>query len=529
VAAAKGSNKASTRASSRRSGSGTRLLALFGVAVAVIYLLVFFTGSKSASPKLGIDLQGGTRVTLTARTPDGKAPSQDSLNKAKDIIESRVNGLGVAGSEVAVDGQNLIITVPGKDSSQARSLGQTARMFIRPVVGGPLPSATTTTPAPKPAADETQTQTQTKAIAAARATRQSTDQKVQVQAATSLNCGKPDPLEGNDLPSLPLIACNTDNQIYLLGPSIVDGQDMTDASSGYDSTQAAYTVSLGFKSNASKAWAEFTSANVGKQAAFVLDSKIISAPTIESATPEGSKTQITGHFSQTSADQLANQLKYGSLPLSFAQSEAQTVSATLGLSSLHAGLLAGGIGLILVLLYCLLYYRALGFLIAFSLVASGVAIFGLLVLLGRWINFTLDLPGIAGLIIGIGMTADSFVVFFERIKDEMREGRSFRSAVPRGWTRAQRTNLSGKTVSLIASAVLYELAAGPVRGFAFTLGLTTVMDVIVLFLVTAPLLKLASHSVFWAKPSVNGLGAIQEIARERRAATGVPVNAGRRA
>jgi preprotein translocase subunit SecD len=156
-------------------------------------------------------------------------------------------------------------------------------------------------------------------------------------------------------------------------------------------------------------------------------------------------------------------------------------------------------------------------------VASGFAVFGIIVLLGRWINFTLDLSGIAGLIIGIGMTADSFVVFFERIKDEMREGRSFRSAVPRGWARAQRTNLSGKTVSLIASAVLYILAAGEVKGFAFTLGLTTVLDVIVLYLVTSPLMMLASRSPFWAKPSVNGLGAVAQYARERKAAAGVPV------
>ncbi|HEY9267595.1 MAG TPA: protein translocase subunit SecD, partial [Mycobacterium sp.] len=218
------------------------------------------------------------------------------------------------------------------------------------------------------------------------------------------------------------------------------------------------------------------------------------------------------------ARELANVLKYGSLPLSFESSEAETVSATLGLSSLRAGLIAGAVGLAAVLLYSLLYYRVLGLLVALSLVASGAMVFAILVLLGRYINYTLDLAGIAGLIIGIGMTADSFVVFFERIKDEIREGRSFRSAVPRGWARARKTILSGNAVTFLAAAVLYFLAIGQVKGFAFTLGLTTILDVVVVFLVTWPLAFLASKSTTMAKPSLNGLGAVQQIARERRAA-----------
>ncbi len=210
-------------------------------------------------------------------------------------------------------------------------------------------------------------------------------------------------------------------------------------------------------------------------------------------------------------------LKYGSLPLSFESSEAQTVSATLGLTSLRAGLLAGAIGLALVLVYSLLYYRLLGLLTALSLVASGAMVFAILVLLGRYINYTLDLAGIAGLIIGIGTTADSFVVFFERIKDEIREGKTFRSAVPRGWGRARKTIVSGNAVTFLAAAVLYFLAIGQVRGFAFTLGLTTILDIVVVFLVTWPLVYLASRSPTMAKPAFNGLGAVQQVARERAA------------
>ncbi|WP_432678625.1 protein translocase subunit SecD [Rhodococcus pyridinivorans] len=577
-----------------------RALALFGVILAALYALVFFTGDKSPTPKLGIDLQGGTRVTLTARTPDGSSPSPDSLRQAQQIIETRVNGLGVSGSEVIVEGDNLVITVPGEDSAQARTLGQTARLYIRPVIGGPIdanmtaedlaeqpgagtpegglpaepapaepapgepapadqappadapepqgrpfpaqdPTAPTDAPAPAetpeapveapqapaepsgaPEAPENDgsltPQEQAAAdIAAAKATRQSEDPAVQQAAALALDCSAADPLAGNDDPALPLVACSTDGTaIYLLGPSIIDGQQIEDATSGFNQQQSRYEVSLTFDSEGSNTWAQFTAANIGQQAAFVLDSKVVSAPVIQGATPAGSATSITGQFTNTQAAELANTLKYGSLPLSFVASEAETVSATLGLASLEAGLIAGAVGLALVLLFCLAYYRMLGLLTALSLVLSGMAVYAVMVLLGRYIGFTLDLAGVAGLIIGIGMTADSFVVFFERIKDEIREGRSFRSAVPRGWARARRTILSGNAVSFIAAAVLYVLAVGQVRGFAFTLGLTTILDVVVVFLVTWPLVFLASKSKFWSKPSVNGLGAIQQVADERR-------------
>ncbi|WP_067493494.1 protein translocase subunit SecD, partial [Nocardia ignorata] len=402
-----------------------------------------------------------------------------------------------------------------------------------PATGDPAtPAPEATTPAPQsrvfpaqapptptpPPADLTPAQQQAKEIADAKALRQSTDQNMQQVAVMSMDCTKPDPLAGNDDPALPLVTCSQDGtEVFLLGPSRIDGQEIADATSGFNAQQARHEVNLEFRSTGTDAWAALTGEYVNKRVAFVLDSKVVSAPQVQQGPQLGGSTSISGSFTADSASELANTLKYGSLPLSFTTSEAETVSATLGLAALKAGLLAGAVGLLAVLLYCLFVYRMLGFLAGFSLIAAGFAVYGIIVLLGRWIGFTLDLAGIAGLIIGIGLTADSFVVFFERIKDEMREGRSFRSAVPRGWARAQRTNLSGKTVSLIASVVLYLLAAGQVKGFAFTLGVTTVLDVIVLYLVTAPLLMLASRSPFWAKPSVNGLGSVQQIARERGA------------
>ncbi len=359
-------------------------------------------------------------------------------------------------------------------------------------------------------------------IAAEKRLRQSDNKVVQALALQiqAGRCDKEDILAGNDDPDLPLVTCSQDHQTaYLLAPSIISGDQIADASSGMDQRSGANIVQVQFKSGAADVWADYTATHIGTQTAFTLDSQVVSAPQIQEAIP-GGRTQITGGspgFTPEAARQLANVLKYGSLPLSFEASEAETVSATLGMTSLKAGLIAGAIGLALVLVYSLIYYRVLGVLTALSLVVAGAMVYAILVLLGRYINYTLDLAGIAGLIIGIGTTADSFVVFFERIKDEIREGRSFRSAVPRGWTRARKTIVSGNAVTFLAAAVLYFLAVGQVKGFAFTLGLTTILDLVVVFLVTWPLVYLASKSPTLAKPSYNGLGAVQQVARERRA------------
>ncbi|CAG7115217.1 protein translocase subunit SecD [Mycobacterium avium subsp. paratuberculosis] len=584
-----------------------RYLSVFLLLLVGVYLLVFLTGDKRAAPKLGIDLQGGTRVTLTARTPDGSAPSREALAQAQQIISARVNGLGVSGSEVVVDGDNLIITVPGNDGNEARNLGQTARLYIRPVLnsmpaqsgepkpaprqpaqpapgqpapgqpapapgqpapapGQPAPGQPVPAPAqpgaapaqPRPAPAQPRPYPQdpppsapspgeappgeqpappdprkdlAERIAEEKKWRQSTRQGIQFLALQfqATRCDKDDILAGNDDPAQPLITCSTDHKVaYLLGPSIISGDQIKDASASQNQRGIGFVVDLQFKPAAANTWADFTAAHIGTQTAFTLDSQVVSAPMIQEAIP-GGRTQISGGdppFTAATAKQLANVLKYGSLPLSFQSSEAQTVSATLGLTSLRAGLIAGAIGLLLVLLYSLLYYRVLGLLTALSLAASGAMVFAILILLGRYINYTLDLAGIAGLIIGIGTTADSFVVFFERIKDEIREGRTFRSAVPRGWTRARKTIVSGNAVTFLAAAVLYFLAIGQVKGFAFTLGLTTILDLVVVFLVTWPLVYLASKSPTLAKPAYNGLGAVQQVARERRAAAHVSTGQG---
>jgi preprotein translocase subunit SecD len=583
-----------------------RNLAIFAGIVAILYSLVFFTGGGNPTPKLGIDLQGGTRVTLTARTVDGRPPSRESLDQARQIIEQRVNGIGVSGAEVVLDGNNLIITVPGENGDQARTLGQTAKLYFRPVIdelpaepapgaqtpGGQAPGAgpggqapggqapggqapggqapngsgpvppgvsgqphapggapapvlpqqlqpppsgeptppptpsvspapatpSTSPPAPvgKAPADSANPEVAVQ-IRQARERLQSQDPAVQQQALAALNCAAPNPLRGNDDPNLPLITCDQNRTAkYVLGPAFMSGEQVSNAASGLNPDGTGYEVRLNFNRQGEDIWAQYTANNVGKQAAFLLDSVVVSAPQIRGAILPGQQTSITGRFTQAEAQNLANVLKYGSLPLSFQSSESETVSATLGLASLRAGLLAGALGLAVVFVYCLFYYRALGILTILSLALSGLIVYAVLVLLGRWIGFTLDLAGVAGLIVAIGITADSFVIFFERLKDEVRDGRTFRSAVPRGWVRARRTILSADAVSFLAAAVLYVLAVGQVKGFAFTLGMSTVLDLVVVFLVTHPLVAMASHSRLLSQPGLSGLGAAQRAGAASR-------------
>ncbi|WP_037308254.1 protein translocase subunit SecD [Amycolatopsis orientalis] len=545
-----------------------RYLAFFALIVVALYALVFFTGSGKPTPKLGIDLQGGTRVTLTARNPDGGDPPRESLEQARSIIERRVNGIGVGGTEVVLDGSNVVITVPGEQGDQAKTLGKTAKLGFRKVVtsqpvtpvpqpstppasGAPssappssgAPGASSAPPsspanggggaagAPQQQPNDNADEKTKKEIEEARNIRQnpdltSTDQAKQAAAAekafASLNCAPnvSDPLVGNDLTDKPLVACGDKNTMkYLLEPEFLPGTEISDASSGYDTQNSQWVVNLNFKSDGSRIWGDFTSKNIQKQAAFVLDTQVVSAPTIQSAIL-GGQTQITGRFGQAEAKDLADVLKYGSLPLSFESSDATTVSATLGLASLQAGLIAGGIGLLIVFIYCLFYYRLLGVLTILSLGLSFMLVYAVLVLLGRWIGYTLDLAGVAGLIISIGITADSFVIYFERLKDEIREGRTFRSAVPRGWSRAQRTILASDAVSFLAAAILYWLAVGDVKGFAFTLGMSTVLDLVVVYLVTHPLVAMVSRSKskFLSNPKNLGLGAVQQLGSERKSA-----------
>jgi preprotein translocase subunit SecD len=547
---------------------GRYLGALAGILV-VLYALVFFTGDSS-TPKLGLDLEGGTQVTLQAQTTDNKPPSSAALDQARQIIERRVNGLGVAEAEVVTQSPDrIVISVPGANGDAAKSVGQTAQLRLRPVIysaaaaatppsgaatptastsGSAAPSAsasaqpsgsatpqgfapapTASAPAAPPAA------TAPAATAPADAGPPATppagvDPKQYAQALADfdkLTCAPNSGASASlDKPTDVIASCDQNGgSKYLLAPAIIEGTEIAGASAvAPTSTSPQWTVSLDFKGSGQATWARYTSQhNVtvtpndpANNVAFVLDGKTISAPAIQ-GTING-QTQITGSFTQSDAEDLANVLKYGALPLTFEQQEALTVSPTLGSDQLKAGLLAGGIGVALVFIYSLLYYRALGLVMIASLILSGILVYAVLVILGRQIGFTLTLAGIAGFIVAIGITADSFVVFFERLKDEIREGRSPRSAVPRAWLRARRTILSADAVSFLAAAILYYLAAGTVKGFAFTLGLSTVLDLVIVFLFTHPVVTLFARNKAFMSPRISGLGAVQRIAAERAAA-----------
>ncbi|WP_145940979.1 protein translocase subunit SecD [Corynebacterium glyciniphilum] len=564
-----------------------KALLLFIAVVVIIYGLVFLTGDKSPTPKLGIDLQGGTRVTLV---PQGEQPTGDQLDQARRILENRVNGMGVSGAQVVSDGDTLVISVPGEDSSEARTLGQTSQLLFRPVMEGGMPedgledvltemadrwvstgiltadeadgkledaaatleqmgmetagdlSVNAEEPAePANSIEEADRRQETTDVL--RDDRQSEDTNAQIAASFLMTCSDGvDPLAGADDPARPLVSCSEGQPILLEPAPLLNGQedeangtrltgDMIDTDSqifgGLDSESGQIKITFRFKTGEAtpggETWQRIGQEYAQKQVAITLDSQVLSAPVMQSPTPPGRDSEITGDFTESEASDLANNLRYGALPLSFTGENgeqggtAETISPTMGSASLQAGLIAGLVGLILVAIWSLIYYRGFGVVAVFSLVASGLLIYGALILLGRWIDYSLDLAGIAGLIIGIGTTADSFVVYFERIKDVIQQGHSFRSAVPRAWKRARTTIITGNVVSIAASLVLYFVAVGDVKGFAFTLGLSTVFDVVIAFLVTAPLVILMSRSEKFASPRLNGLRSAFRSAERRRA------------
>jgi preprotein translocase subunit SecD len=515
-----------------RSLPAGRYFAAFVLIVGVLYGLVFFAGS-SHTPQLGLDLRGGTTVTLTAKTPNGKAPAKEDLELARQIIEQRVNGLGVAEAEVVTEGNsNIVISVPGDNGDQARQLGATAVLRFRPVLQSAAataaPTTSSATPTPTdgatPSASATPSDSAAATDAASPAATTSgaaptvapdapavTQEQATATYAT-LTCEREAPSNVDRTGDF-VATCSKDGKVkYLLGPAVLKGTNVTNATAGTKTATGAWVVNLSLDSSGSDAWATFTGANVGKQVAVTLDGKVITAPTINGAIP-GGKTEISGSFSQASATELANQLKYGALPLSFTQATAQSISTELGAEQLKAGLIAGAIGIALVFVYALLYYRLLGLVMIASLGLSAVVVYACLVLLGRQLGLALSLAGIAGFIVSIGITADSFVVYFERLKDEIREGRTLRSAVPRAWVRARRTILSADAVSFLAAAILYLLAIGDVKGFAFTLGMSTVLDLVVVFLFTHPLMAVLARFKSFGSSRMSGLGRVEHTRR----------------
>jgi len=479
-----------------------RTLVILALVMLALLATVFITSATSV--RLGLDLRGGTSVTLQPRIAPGDngKVTTEAIDQAVSIIRQRVNSLGVAESEVAAQGsgtnRQIIISIPGDTGRRVVELvGQTAELRFRQVLAtaAGTASAAPTDPAATPAAAVTP--------------------ELNAQFA-ALDCTKPENLQGtgSDNADSAIVACDrSGGSKYILDKAEVLGRQVSKATAGIDQQGgSAWFVSLVFNDEGTKAFGAITSRVTSlpspqNQVAIVLDGLVVSAPRINEAIPSGN-AQITGSFTQVEAQDLANVLKYGALPLAFDRGEVQQVSPTLGADQLDAGLLAGLLGFVLIFLYSVLYYRGLGLVSIGSLLVAGALVYMAFLLLGKWIGFTLTLAGIAGAIVAIGITADSFIVYFERIRDEVRDGRSLRSAVETGWTKARRTIVVADFVSIISAILLYLFAVGGVRGFAFTLGLTTLVDLLVVFFFTKPLtVLLARLKFFSAGHALSGVSA----------------------
>ena len=518
------------------------------IAAVIVALVAWMVISGIHTPKLGLDLKGGTSVTLIPKTPaNGETITNDQIKEAVEIIRQRVNGLGVAEAEVTTQGQGanatIVVSIPGASVEDIYAqVGQTAQLNFRPVnqegsgtvvpsaspspstSGSPSPSKSgsasvspspsasiSATPTPTPSASPSSSTNPRGATSALTADTNTAKAKQAPTTAAlqpeydAIDCDDPANTHGfQDDPALALVTCDRDGTTkYLLEKAVVLGTNIDGASAALNpsSLSSEWVVNIDFDAEGTKKFAEVTKDLVDNtpptnQFAIVLDGLVVSAPAVQGAIVDGN-AQISGSFTQQEAETLANQLKYGALPIAFDLGEVQQISPTLGSDQLKAGLLAGALGLFLVVLYSLLYYRGLGIVTIASLTIAGILTYTLIVLLGEQIGFTLTLAGIAGTIVAIGITADSFIVYFERLRDEVREGRSLRGAVETGWVRARRTILAADAVSMIAAVVLYVVSVGAVRGFAFTLGLTTLIDVFVVFLFTKPLVTLLARTSFY--------------------------------
>ena len=571
----------STQTPHARPGRVLAGLATFFVVLLVVLLAGSQWGDARLTPRLGLDLEGGTQMVLTpVLTGQQQDINQDQLDQARDIISQRADAGGIAGAEVTTQGgRNIVVSMPGVPSQEVEdAIRRSSQLQFRPVLvvlptGGlaPLPtptddatdgatddatdaatdgateSAEPTTPATPEASPTTNSGLVPQGFAAeATATEEPTETPTEAptEAPTdgateapageapadsgatptdptdpawvtdalyaeleALDCAVEDEASAEQDPDAAVVACRAGGgEKYILGPVVVDGSGIGDASAGYQAGpggQPSNTVEIALEltGDARQAYADISSTMVQlptprNQLAAVLDRQVIVAPYFQSAILDG-RASITGGFTIDEAKTLAQQLKFGALPMSFALETRDQVSPLLGGEQLRMGLLAGLVGMLLVFGYSLFQYRLLGFVTIGSLVLAGALTYLVVTLLGWRYNYRLDMAGVTGLIVAVGITADSFIVFFERIRDEVRDGRTIRSAVDAGWERASRTILAGDAVTLLAAGVLWALASSNVRGFAFTLGLTTIIDLIIVFFFTKPMMQWLTRRKFF--------------------------------
>lgn len=534
---------------SSRTGSQThpgRLLLIMGLITAALAAWAFWPGQDN-TVRLGLDLRGGTQVILQPKAvQEGASITDDQLAQTVAIIRQRVDGVGVAEAEVTVqgsgDGAAIVVSVP--DVSQERLVelvGRTALLDFRPVwtIAGPAPASLddTAAPAPAPTADDTATTAQIV---------QAADNTPEFQAeVAALDCLDPVNQSGGspDDPELWLGTCDTNGAAkYSLQPAFIQGTNVTDAVAQLPQQGVGgWVVSLTFDSEGARSLAEASQelyslpdctpggASPCNAFAIVLDGVVVSAPRFNEPII-GGQAQIEGDFTAQEAQDLANVLSYGALPVNLEVVEVTSVSPTVGSDQLRAGLIAGAVGAALIVLFLLVYYRVLGIVAVASLVLAGGLAYFSFIALGKTVGFTLTLAGVAGAIVSIGITADSFIIYYERIRDSLREGKSMRQAAEIGWTATRRTILAADFVTLLAAIVLYIVSVGNVRGFAFTLGLITLIDLLVAFLFTYPLTVLVCRSSWMQRTSWltglrrtdrSGAGKDEEVLDDERTKAGV--------
>jgi preprotein translocase subunit SecD len=526
---------------------------VFFVGLAITYGLVALAGTWK--PELGLDLQGGTRITLIANG----SPNAESLEEARTIIDARVNGTGVTEAEVTTQSDtHVVVEIPGQSRRDlVDTVKRQAQLRFRLVAcsdqspgpcaaagaeGGsgvtqnpgasPSPeqnsknrapvllsnsqndkNATNQSPSESPSPAESTSPSSAPAPGGGAPAEEplqwiNTPDRASIEAFRTFQCPPPGQAPAvNDDPAKPLVTCDEEGIKYLLSAAVIEGTQLTDASFGIPQNDVQYVVTLDFDGEGRTTFADVTGAiaGTGQQFAIVLDGVVISAPTASQRITSGA--QISGDFSEPEAKSLATSLKFGALPISFERNPTvETVGPSLAGDQLSAGITAGIVGLLLVMVYCLVYYRGLGIVVIASLLVAGAVTYAMVLLLSKSAGFTLSLPGIAGLIVAVGITADSFIVYFERIRDEMRDGKSMRVAVEAGWARARNTCLAADAVSLLAAVVLYIFAAGVVKGFAFALGISTLIDLAIFFWFTHPMVSwLARYPFFNQGHKLSGL------------------------
>ncbi|MEY4425001.1 MAG: protein translocase subunit SecD [Actinomycetota bacterium] len=526
------SESAVTKAAKKR-------LTWLGVLVALLAAIIALgsaTGNgASFAPKLALDLQGGTSIILAPLVQDGEKVTEEQLSQAVEIIRQRVDATGVSEATIKTQGaNNIVVEIPGKpDENTLKLIRSSAKLQFRPVIltsQGTSTSVGTDTGAsasPTPKASASATTPKAAPTDASDPNWISTALQAEFDA---LDCATTFREAGQvDDPTKPLITCDVDGYgKFILGPVEVEGANISDANAGTitTSTGAAtntWAVNLEFDAVGTKQFADVTGRLFPLEAprnqfAITLDGYVITAPSTNAVISNGS-AQITGSFTKETSKVLADQLKYGSLPIAFEVQSQENISATLGSEQLASGLLAGGIGLLLVIIYSIFQYRGLAIVTIGSLMAAAVVVYLIIALLSWRQGYRLSLAGVAGLIVAIGITADSFIVYFERVRDELRDGKTLGQAVEQGWKRAIRTILVSGGVSLLAAVVLYALTVGNVRGFAFTLGMTTLVDLGIAIMFTHPILQLLAKVNFfssghpWSGFDSKALGATSYVGR----------------